>query len=220
VTSADRDLALLVFARAPVPGKAKSRLIPSFGAQFAAALQQRMTEHMLETALRAEVGDVSLWCSPSPRHTFFARCRRAYGVSLHTQRGESLGERLRDAHDRMFASYRRLLFVGTDCPILTAQHLRTAAAELRDHEAVVVPAEDGGYVLLGLAQPYSQVFEAIAWGGDQVLAQTLERLKEAGRSCRVLAPLWDVDRQADVARLMACRPELFAGLSALPGCRS
>ncbi len=212
MTFADSGLGLLVFARAPIPGKAKSRLIPRCGPDFAAALQQRMTVRMLDAAVRSEAGAVSLWCSPSARHPFFAACRRTYGVRLHTQLGADLGARLRHAHERMFAAYRALLIVGTDCPLLTAGHLQAAAAELRDHDAVVVPAEDGGYVLLGLGRPCPQVFEAIAWGSDRVLDQTLQRLHAAGRSCRVLAPLWDVDRPEDVVRLQACQPELLAGL--------
>jgi rSAM/selenodomain-associated transferase 1 len=212
VTCADPDLALLVFTRAPIPGKAKSRLIARFGAGFAASLQQRMSEQMLDAAVRSEVGAVSLWCSPSVKHPFFAACRRTYGVALYTQRGADLGERLRHAHERMFASYRALLIVGTDCPALTTEHLRAAREELRDHDAVVVPAEDGGYVLLGLRRPCLQAFEAITWSSDRVLDQTLERLRRAGHSFRLLPSLWDVDRPEDVFRLQACRPELLAGL--------
>lgn len=216
MTCAEGSCALLVFARAPIPGHAKSRLIPRFGAHFAAALQQRMTERALDAAVRSEAGAVSLWCTPSVRHPFFAACRAAYRLTLESQRGPGLGERLRHAHDRMFAAYRALLIVGTDCPALSAEHLRTARTELRSHDAVVIPAEDGGYVLLGLARPCPAAFEGIDWGSDRVLAQTLQRLREAGRSCRVLAPLWDVDRPQDIERLAASLPELLAGLQPPP----
>jgi rSAM/selenodomain-associated transferase 1 len=210
--SADPDLALLVFARAPVPGGAKSRLIPSLGAEGAALLQQRMTQRALKAATAARVGAVSLWCTPSVQHPFFAACVADYAVTLHAQSGADLGERMMHAHDRMFRSFRRLLVMGTDCPILSVHELRTAAAELRRSDAVVIPADDGGYVLLGLAQPCPAVFRDIDWGSARVLEQTLARLQESGRSCRVLPALWDVDRAEDLVRLAACLPDMVAGL--------
>jgi rSAM/selenodomain-associated transferase 1 len=210
--SADPDLALLVFARAPIPGAAKSRLIPSLGAEGAALLQQRMTQRALETATAARIGAVSLWCTPTAQHPFFAACGAGYDVRLRTQSGADLGERLLHAHDRTFRSYPRLLVIGTDCPILGTHDLRTAQAELRDSDAVVIPAHDGGYVLLGLARPCPAVFLDIEWGSARVLDQTLARLRECGRSCRVLPELWDVDREEDLVRLAACLPEMVAEL--------
>jgi rSAM/selenodomain-associated transferase 1 len=210
--SAEPDLALVVFARAPVPGRTKSRLIPCLGPEGAARLQQRMTEHVLAAACEAGIGAVSLWCAPSTRHLSFAACRAKHGVALRAQRGADLGERLLHAHDCTFASRRRLLVIGTDCPILTARELRAAAADLLCNDAVVVPAADGGYVLLGLARPCPAVFREIAWGSSEVLAQTLARLRASGLSCRVREALWDVDRAEDLERLAECLPGLLDGL--------
>ena len=210
--SAESDLAVLVFARAPTAGRAKSRLIPALGADGAARLQQRMTERALATACAAGVGTVSLWCTPSTRHPFFAACRANHRVTLHLQSGADLGERLLHAHDRAFAASRRLLVIGTDCPILTGEDLRAAAADLQHHDAVIVPARDGGYVLLGLARPCSAVFRGIAWGSAQVLDQTLARLHAEDLSCCVRGPMWDVDRPDDLDRLAACMPAMLAGL--------
>jgi glycosyltransferase A (GT-A) superfamily protein (DUF2064 family) len=92
------------------------------------------------------------------------------------------------------------LVVGTDCPALTPAHLQQAADALQTHDAVLVPAEDGGYVLLGLRRPLAGVFERIDWSTQRVLAQTLERLHEAGASCMELPALWDVDEPADWQR--------------------
>jgi rSAM/selenodomain-associated transferase 1 len=209
---AESDSALLVFARAPEPGRTKSRLIPALGAEGAALLQRRMTEHTLDTACAARIGCVSLWCTPCVRHPFFVACSARYGVTLHEQAGPGLGERLLGAHDWAFRAYPRLLVIGTDCPILSVQHLRHADAELRRSDAVVIPAEDGGYVLLGLARRCPEVFREIDWGSSAVLDQTLARLRESERSCQVLPPLWDVDRAADLQRLAAWLPGMVEDL--------
>jgi rSAM/selenodomain-associated transferase 1 len=197
---------VLVFARAPIPGEAKTRLIPALGPGGAALLQQRMTERALETACAAAVGPVSLWCSPSIEHPFFAACRGRFEVRLQAQCGATLGERLLHAHESTFGSHARLLVMGADCPILTRGDLCAAAAALGDHDAVVIPAEDGGYVALGLARPCPAAFESIDWGSARVLGQTLERLARAGLSYRLSDPLWDVDRPEDLVRLASRLP--------------
>ena len=206
---AEPATALLVFARAPIPGEAKTRLIPALGAQGAALLQQRMTERALETACAAALGPVWLWCSPSTEHAFFASCRTRFEVGLRPQCGPTLSERLLHAHDETFAAHTRLLVIGTDCPILTPEDLRAAAGALSAHDAVVIPAQDGGYVLLGLARPCPTAFEAIDWGSARVLDQTLERLARAGLSYRLFEPLWDVDHPEDLARLASRAPGML-----------
>jgi rSAM/selenodomain-associated transferase 1 len=212
--SAESTLCLVVFARAPIPGAAKTRLVPALGTEGAARLQQRMTEHILAATRAAALGPVALWCAPSADHPFFAACRERFGVSLHTQPDGGLGERLRAAHDAAFQHHDGLLVIGTDCPILDAGRLQEAAADLEDSEAVLVPAEDGGYVLLGLRRPCASAFDGIDWGGERVAAQTRERLHAAGVCCRVRQPLWDVDRPEDLARLQRELPHLAAGLRA------
>jgi hypothetical protein len=94
-----------------------------------------------------------------------------------------------------------LLLIGSDCPALTPQHLATAATALASHPAVFAPAEDGGYVLVGLARALPSIFDGVAWGSAAVMAQTRERLAAAGASWVELATLWDVDRPDDYARL-------------------
>jgi hypothetical protein len=121
---------------------------------------------------------------------------------------------LRYAHDAAFGAHRRIVLIGTDCPMLTVEHLIRAASSLDDHDAALVPAEDGGYVLLGLSQPCPRAFAAIDWGSDRVLAQTRARLAQAGLRVRVADPLWDVDRPQDLDRLRQCLPALVAGLGA------
>jgi uncharacterized protein len=195
--------ALAVFARAPVPGEAKTRLIPRLGAAGAARLQAALIRRALRTATDAALGPVSLWCAPDCSHPVFAACRDELDVALAPQCGRDLGARMLHAFT-VLCPVQRVLLIGTDCPALTVDALRAAAAALDEgDDAVFVPAEDGGYVLVGLARPIAVLFGDIAWGSDRVMAQTRDRLRAAGVHWRELAPSWDVDRPEDLTRLLA-----------------
>lgn len=201
MAGAPPEAAIAVFAKAPVPGEVKTRLAAVLGADAAASLHAGLVRHALSTATHARIGPVTLWCQPDASHSFFARCAGEFGVRLAAQQGADLGERMARAIACAQDEARALIVIGADCPALTVEHLRSAAAALRDHDAVVVPAEDGGYVLVGVARPVKGLFEGIAWGTAAVMAQTRERLASARARWRELAPLWDVDRPDDYARL-------------------
>ena len=192
---------IAVFAKAPVPGAVKTRLAAELGAAEAANVHASLVRHALETATSAEAGRVELWCAPDTRHEFFAACARDYGVSLKAQRGADLGERMAEAAAQAFAASRSIVIVGCDCPALTASHLRIAANALRANDAVLIPAEDGGYVLVALARPVPGLFSGIEWGGDTVMRETRARLAAAGVRWIELPALWDVDRPADYERM-------------------
>jgi hypothetical protein len=191
-----------VFAKAPVAGEVKTRLVPLLGAADAAELHATLVRHALATATGAALGPVSLWCMPDTGHPFFAACAARFGVALHAQRGGHLGERMARAFERLLATGPALL-VGADCPCLGASDLRAAAASLATHDAVVQPAEDGGYVLVGLARPVAGLFEAIRWGEASVMVDTRARLRSAGATWREMPVRWDVDRPEDYRRLLA-----------------
>jgi len=203
--------AVLVFAKAPEPGHAKTRLIPVLGTAGAAKLQAAMTRHILDVACRSRVGDVKLWCTPSIDHPVFVDLGASCELSLHTQCDGTLGDRMRHAHDDAFEHYRRALFIGTDCPALSVSVLQAVAIDIARHDALVVPAEDGGYVLLALSDPCSAVFAHIDWGSDRVLEQTLLQLRAHRKTYLVYAPLWDVDRPTDLERLRRDMPHLVDG---------
>ena len=195
-----RELSLAVFAKAPEPGQVKTRLAPTLGAQGAAHLQERLIRHSLAGALAAAVGAVELCCAPAPSHPFFRRCADEFGVALSQQRGRDLGARMAHAVERL-AARGPVILIGSDCPALTPDHLRLAADALEDHDAVLAPAEDGGYVLIGLTRYDPRLFENIAWGSAAVLEQTRARLERLGWNYAELVPLWDVDRPEDLERL-------------------
>jgi rSAM/selenodomain-associated transferase 1 len=189
-----------VFAKAPVAGDVKTRLVPLLGAEGAAKLHAALVRRALATAVEARMGEVELWCAPDESHPFFARCAAEFGATLRRQEGEDLGARMAHAFERAFDSGRSLVLIGSDCPALQPADLRAAAAALADHDAALAPAEDGGYVLVALARAVP-IFERVAWGGPRVMAQTPAHLEAAGVRWKALPTLWDVDRPEDYARL-------------------
>lgn len=194
---------MLIFAKAPQPGAVKTRLIPALGAQAAAALHARLVAHTLEMASAAGKGEVELHCSPDTNDPFFQSCSNNYGVMLATQTDGDLGMRMYAAFSGSLCAHSPVILIGTDCPALTASHLTEAHQALRDgNDAVFVPAEDGGYALIGLGRCNVRLFENISWGGAQVMEQTRGRLRELHWRWRELATLWDVDRPADYQRLL------------------
>lgn len=190
---------IAVFAKAPLPGTCKTRLIPALGAVRAARLQRRLTLQTLLLARRFAATKLVLWCAPDQQQRFFRALQRHGQIEQQPQNGNNLGQRMHHA----FASHGvPLILIGTDCPALQLKHLQDAAHALQEgFDAVFIPAEDGGYVLVGLRQANSRVFEDIDWGSDRVMAQTRERLIEIGWRWCELEPLWDVDHPADVERL-------------------
>jgi rSAM/selenodomain-associated transferase 1 len=194
--------AVAIFAKAPVAGLAKTRLIPLLGAAGAARAQRGFALQTLGTVRTAGTGNVTLWCAPDTTHRFFRALAQRHGISTKAQPGGDLGHRMATAMSNHFARspHTPLLIVGTDCPALTPAHLQQAADALQTVDVVLIPAEDGGYVLMGLRKPVPEVFAHVAWSTPQVLTQTRERLRAAGVSSRELATLWDVDEPADWLR--------------------
>ena len=192
-----------VFARAPVAGSVKTRLIPLLGAHGAAALHQCLVEHSLAVARESGLGRVELWCTPDTNERFFESCGERFGASLHRQCAGDLGARMLDAIEDGLGRARHVLLIGSDCPSLTAADLRTAARALRDgRDAVFCPAEDGGYMLVGLSHAMPALFEAMTWGTDTVMEETRQRLRNLGWRWHELPPHWDVDRPEDYQRLV------------------
>jgi rSAM/selenodomain-associated transferase 1 len=197
------DAAVLIFARAPVAGRVKTRLIPLLGDHGAAALYRNLVEHALAVARESRVGPVELWCSPGTDDDFFAACRERYKVTLHRQAEGDLGARMLRAFEDALTRSRHILLTGSDCPSLTAADLREAAGALGEgHDAAFCPAEDGGYVLLGLSQAVPALFEAMNWGTANVMEETRQRLRNLGWRWYELGMRWDVDRPADYQRLV------------------
>lgn len=196
------DLALLVFARVPVPGEVKTRLAPVLGAEGAAALHRRLLERTLHTARAAGCAPVQLWYAGEPAPGWLAGWTSLPGWSRHAQGPGDLGLRMRQAFESALRGARAAVLVGSDVVSLQAEDLRAAGRALAEGlEAVLAPTADGGYGLIGLRTVHPRLFEGIGWGGPEVARETRARLEELGWRWRELREQWDVDRPEDLARL-------------------
>jgi uncharacterized protein len=194
------DARVLIFTKAPIPGQVKTRLIPTLGASGAAELAQELLECLVRRLSIARLAPLELWCSPDPDHALFQGLVRSCGVELHLQQGEDLGARLGHAADDALSRARSVLLIGADIPELDAVYCGLALAALERAESVIGPAEDGGYVLLGLKAPAPSLFRHMPWGGNRVGALTRRRIDRLGWRCEELPTLWDLDRPDDLAR--------------------
>lgn len=218
MTASAEDCVVAIFAKAPEPGQAKTRLIPRLGADDAARLHARLVRHAIETALASGIGPVELWCAPTASHPLFQEVAVAHDLQLRLQCDGDLGERMAEAFHALLGQRSRAILVGTDCPVRTAEDCRQARDALdQGMDAVLGPAEDGGYHLIGLRRSEPRVFEGISWSTDRVLTQTRMRLSSLGLRWHELPQRWDLDRPEDYERLLADAElaPLAAGLSRL-----
>jgi len=183
---------LVLFTRYPEPGRAKTRLIPAIGAAAAASLHRRLTERAVAT-LRASKRPIELRTTGADTDRFSTWL--GDGLSPTDQGDGDLGDRLARA-----AAQPPVILLGADVPDLQVRHLEAAAVALETHPAVIGPAEDGGYYLLGLTRTMPFLFDAMPWGTDRVLAETRGRLERHGVPHVMLETLADLDRPEDLAR--------------------
>jgi rSAM/selenodomain-associated transferase 1 len=190
-----------VFAKAPVPGYAKTRLIPKLGASGAADLQARFIRQTLSTVCATAAFEASLWCAPDSHDPFFLDCAETFKVQLIEQADGDLGTRMQTAFATQASDATPLVLVGTDCPALTVQHITDAHTALQQgNDAVFVPTEDGGYALIGLRHSHAALFTSMPWSTAAVMAQTRQRLRMQSLRWHELETLWDVDEPADHER--------------------
>ena len=201
---------IVVIAKAPQPGRVKTRLIPALGAGGAAALAARMLACTLAVAFEPAgaadtadpaLGVVELCASPAPGDPAWQGVVVPAGLRWSAQGEGDLGARMAGAARRVLAGGERVLLIGTDCPALDAACLHTAAEARDEVEAVIVPSFDGGYVLLGLRRFDPSLFEGIAWSTSTVAAATRVRLDALAWSYQVLPALQDIDVPADLVHL-------------------
>jgi hypothetical protein len=192
---------LIVMAKAPVPGAVKTRLVPALGETGAAALAARLLERAVRQAAAAGCGPVELCVAPDGKHPLIAQLAAAHGLQVTVQGEGDLGARMQRAIGRALAGGESACLFGTDAPDIDAAMLRAAAACLATHDAVFVPAHDGGYALVGLRRSAPAIFADMPWSTAQVMAITRQRLDAAGLSRAELAPVQDIDEPIDLAHL-------------------
>lgn len=183
---------LVLFARYPEAGKAKTRLIPALGPDGAAALHRKLAERTVATLRKAEL-PIELRYTGAPESQF----RHWLGNDIaYAEQGEGdLGDRMARA-----SQHAPVIFLGSDCPDLRPHHVAEATQAQASSDVVIGPAEDGGYWLLGLARPHDFLFGDMDWGTETVLSETLSRLEARGIAPTLLETLADCDRPEDLDR--------------------
>ncbi len=199
------DCIILVFAKAPIAGTVKTRLVPHLTHQQAAELQQELIHDRLQMCRSSRLCEVQLWCSPDIDHEFFGVCSDLYDINLRQQKGNDLGERMMDAIGKSLASYKKVIIIGTDAPALDAGLIDKAITALNQSQIVMVPAEDGGYVLLGAVAYSDSLLEHVSWGTENVLSHTCRNIDHLNLSYELLDQCWDVDRPEDLERYFSLK---------------
>jgi rSAM/selenodomain-associated transferase 1 len=196
-------LRLCIFARAPVLGTVKRRLVPALGEAGALAAYTELLEGTLERCVNPRAYRTELWLSGDPPHSAVDDWCRRFALVVRSQAGADLGERMRVAlEDDLGASIRAVL-VGADCPDIDRDYVAAAFAALESCDLVLGPAADGGYGLVGLKRPMPELFRDMAWGSATVCAETLDRARQSGATVHCLPEIYDVDRPADWVRYRA-----------------
>jgi len=193
---------LQLFARPPVAGRVKTRLIPSIGRQAALEVYRYCLQH--NQSLIGNTGfDYQLWLSEADENNEFANEPR------YLQRGQDLGQRMLHALQQGLNSHRHVILIGADCLDMDVALLQQVDARLDTHELVLVPALDGGYVLIACRESiHPALFHDIPWGSDQVLKSTQLRIAECSIDAYLFDPLRDIDRVEDLQHYAALRTYL------------
>ena len=213
--------ALIIFAKAPVAGVAKTRLIPALGAEGAARLHARLLEHTVQRAVASACFPIYLFTPENNAHPFIDHLLISYPLIHRLQKGVDLGERMKNALCNVLTENETgALLIGSDCPAIDSDILQRCCLSLESHDAVFIPAEDGGYTLVGL--PFGDsvlsfdtslgaIFENIQWGSNRVMQQTRAQLTTLSLRWNEPLTLWDVDRPEDLVRLCQLFPSLCGG---------
>ena len=195
---------LIVFCKAPIPGQVKTRLMPEMTAQQAADVHGLLTRRLLTWLDQAQLCPIQLWCSPDYTHPFFQSCANDYQLSLHEQQGDDLGARMQHAIATSLVDSTPVLLMGCDSPSVTASDISEAIERLMaSDDAVLAPAEDGGYVMIGCSGDYPILFSEMVWSTETVFDVTCQRAAQADIQLSSIRTQWDVDNFNDWQRFCA-----------------
>ncbi len=187
------------FLKSPEYDAVKTRLYPALSPKQAGDLHKNLASHVAQCLSFVPHVMLETWSSAGGHYAQLLS-DTVHG-SHHIQCLGHLGVRLTYAMKACLSRSRMVIFVGSDCPFIDAHYITSAIKQLALHDVVIGPASDGGYVLLGLRDEYSQLFESIDWGSDNVFSQTLQRVEAQGLSYSVLDMLPDIDRPEDLGLL-------------------
>lgn len=203
------DARILVFAKAPIAGQVKTRMLPVLSAEQAASLHRQLVIETVATVTAARLAPVVLYVDDDD--PFWSSLDGNF--ELKKQASGNLGERMHQAIKEQLALTNKVVLIGSDCPFIDSDYLEQALQRLSPSSPTVVlgPATDGGYVLIAANAINVDMFSGITWGSEQVLAQTLQKIEQLGWQYHCLAALNDIDRPEDLALLAElARSELAA----------
>ena len=198
VQSARKDALIIQFAKLPIPGQVKTRMLGSLSPVEACELHCDLMLWTCRTLTGANLADVELWVSGGSEHASIRACQHLGVTAVHPQHGGDLGERMFHAISDGLLRYRKLVLVGSDCPAIDQRYLAKALKALDDESLVLGPAQDGGYVLIGATDIEAGLFQGVSWGSGVVLDETRERLVASGQGWSELNTLPDIDRPEDL----------------------
>lgn len=198
---------LQLFMKAPVPGLVKTRLHPPLTPEQAACIHELLCVRLCESLCPLPGVTTEVWAGGDASHPFFSCLQEQFGVAVYQQPAGDLGVRMQATLQNGLHRAERVVIVGGDCLSVDQAYVQEALSHLGGAgRAVLGPAHDGGYVLVGAADVRPGMFADVAWGSDQALAQTLNNFQRLGFDVTLLAPRWDIDTMAD---LQAHAPSLL-----------
>ena len=191
--------ALIVFAKAPIPGEVKTRLCPPLDPDEAASLHGTLVLDAVERAKGLAGASLYVAGAPDLAHPFFKVLEGRYGAKLLPQRGPDLGARMKWAmQDAFEQGAEDVLLTGTDLPTLPRARLMESLTLIKKHDVVLGPTADGGYYLIGLRKMVPALFEGIGWSTASVFADTKKKIEDAGLSLGLLPECRDLDTLEDL----------------------
>ena len=193
-----QDVLLIQFAREPLPGRVKTRMLPAHSPEQACELHQELVYWTAQVLTSAHLGRVELAVAGSTGSPLFKQCQNLGVQAVLRQSGKDLGERMYNALATGLQRHPKVILVGSDSPQIDRQYLKSAIDALDSCDVVLGPAEDGGYVLVGVSQLDTRWFEGVNWGTATVYAETVGRFELTGASWQHLAVLQDIDRPEDL----------------------
>ena len=195
-----QDTCIILFAKYPAPNKAKTRLQPALGVDGAARMARQLLLHSIEQAIDTGFS-VELCVSPAPTDPCWQAFDLPDSLRWSAQAEGDLGLRMLIASQCALERFDKVVLVGTDCPSLTTARIQTAVQQLNQHDAVMIPATDGGYVLLGFREVDESLFSDIVWSTASVAAVTKQRMAALGWTLALFDPLHDIDEPKDLKHL-------------------
>lgn len=206
----------MIFAKTPRAGRVKTRLAADIGAAAARDLYCAMLEYTVRSVTRPAVASVVLYVYPDADAPFFQALSSRYPVKLCRQAGRDLGERMANAIDEQMQDADFVILIGSDCLLIDEPYLLQAANRLAAGVPLVFgPADDGGYVMVGMNERHTKIFEDISWGSEKVMAQSRNRCCQLGLRMEELPALFDIDTVMDWQRLQRDYPRIVSQLNNL-----